>query len=80
MAKSLEQKYYDRPREVPNGIDVPGRSPRTCADVAEDELASEVSEVSSGMNVLKTVLKHLVMKHRAWSISPSQHMKRSDYC
>eukprot|EP00969_Alexandrium_andersonii_P163137 7212657-Alexandrium_andersonii.AAC.1 len=66
MAKSiLEQKYYDPHRVVPNSSDAPERSPRTCEDVDEDERASEVSEVSSGMNVLKTVLKHLVMKCRA---------------
>eukprot|EP00969_Alexandrium_andersonii_P299366 13234638-Alexandrium_andersonii.AAC.2 len=43
--------YYDNPHEVPNSSDAPGRSPRTCEGVAGDELASEVSEVSSKMYV-----------------------------
>eukprot|EP00969_Alexandrium_andersonii_P008058 350697-Alexandrium_andersonii.AAC.1 len=61
MAKScLEQKYYDRPRVVPNGRDVSERSPRACEVGAEDELASEAFEVNSGMNVRKTAAKHLV--------------------
>eukprot|EP00969_Alexandrium_andersonii_P055040 2425946-Alexandrium_andersonii.AAC.1 len=29
------------------------------------------------MNVLKIERKHLVMKHRAWRTSQSQHMKRT---
>eukprot|EP00969_Alexandrium_andersonii_P285843 12637643-Alexandrium_andersonii.AAC.1 len=65
VKSSLEQKYYDPRPEVPNSSDVPGRSTRTCGCVDEDELASEVSEVSSRINVLKTVSKQEVMKHRA---------------
>eukprot|EP00969_Alexandrium_andersonii_P007088 309390-Alexandrium_andersonii.AAC.1 len=64
VKRSLEQQYCDLPREVPNSSGVPERSPRTCVDVAGDEIASEVSEASSGMNVLRTVLKHLAMKRR----------------
>eukprot|EP00969_Alexandrium_andersonii_P139730 6181514-Alexandrium_andersonii.AAC.1 len=39
------------------------RSPRTCEDVAEDVRACEASEEYSGINVLKIVMKNLVMKH-----------------
>eukprot|EP00969_Alexandrium_andersonii_P146584 6481608-Alexandrium_andersonii.AAC.1 len=66
MESRLEQKYYDAHHEVPNSCGAPWRSPRTCEGEAKDELASEASEVYSGMNVLKIVMKHLVMKHRAW--------------
>eukprot|EP00969_Alexandrium_andersonii_P258663 11436874-Alexandrium_andersonii.AAC.1 len=65
VKSSLEQKYYDSPRVVTNSSGVPERSPRTCEDVAKDELASDVSESSSRMNLLKTAWKHFVMKHRA---------------
>eukprot|EP00969_Alexandrium_andersonii_P096522 4261357-Alexandrium_andersonii.AAC.1 len=65
MEYRLEQKYYDNRHVVPNSSGVPERSPRTCEGVAEDEPSSEVSEISSGMNVLKIVMKHLLMKHKA---------------
>ena len=73
--EALEQKYYDTLHEVLNNRDSLPRSPRTCEGVAEDVRTREASEEYSGMNVLKILVKHLLMKHRAQRRSQSQHMK-----
>ena len=65
MESRLEQKYHDTLREVQNNQYSLQRSPRTCEDVAEDVRSCEASEEYSGMNVLKIVMRNLVMKHRA---------------
>ena len=77
MESRLEQKYYDTLREVQNNHCSLLSSPRTCEDVAEDVRTCEASEEYSGMSVLKIVMKNLVMKHRARSMSQAQLMKCS---
>ena len=69
MESRLEQKYYDTLREVQNNQYSLQRSPRTCENVAEDVRSCEASEEYSGMNVLKILVKNLVVKHRACGTS-----------
>eukprot|EP00969_Alexandrium_andersonii_P075525 3329963-Alexandrium_andersonii.AAC.1 len=62
--KCLGRKSRIHSQDARTHDDAPERRPRTCGVGAEDELASKSSAVSSGMNVLKTVMGHSMPTHK----------------